>query len=345
MTLMEKEIMEQPRALVDCENVNKETMDKLVAELKATNPTHIVLAARGTSDHAGTYFKYLCEVFKGIPVSLAAPSVVTAYGGKLNLKDAVVIAVSQSGAAADALEVVKAGNACGCTTVAITNFPDSVVAKEAKFHLWCNCGLEKSVAATKTYMTSLYLLAEIVAKWSEDKGLLEMLPKIEGLVAETLKDVSYFTELAARFRFMEECFYLSRGYMYPMAMEAALKTQETCYVRARSYAVSDFHHGPFAMIRDNMPVFFFACDKATDKDVVEMIDKVKGAGAETIVISNKQEIADKGDIAIKLPDAAEGPAAIFAGAACAQMFACRLAAAKGLNPDAPRGLTKVTVTK
>ena len=249
MTLMEKEILEQPRALVDCENVNRETMDKLIAELKAAKPTHIVLAARGTSDHAGTYFKYLCEVYLGIPVSLAAPSVITAYGGKPQLKDAVVIAVSQSGAAADALEVVKAGNACGCTTVAITNFPDSVVAKEAKFHLWCNCGLEKSVAATKTYMTSLYLLAEIVAKWSEDQGLVEMLPKLEGLVKDTLKVTENFGELAMRFRFMEECFYLSRGYMYPMAMEAALKTQETCYVRARAYAVSDFHHSPVLVNR------------------------------------------------------------------------------------------------
>lgn len=345
MTLMEKEIMEQPAALRDCEEFNKETMAQLIAKLDEVKPTHIVVAARGTSDHAGTYFKYLCEVYMGIPVSLAAPSVVTAYNGKLNLKDALVIAVSQSGAAADALAVVEQGNATGAVTVAITNFPDSVVAQAANFHLWCDCGLEKSVAATKTYMTSLYLLAEIVAKWSRDAGLNAMLEKLPVMVDETLASTKYFTELAMRYRFMEECFYLSRGYMYPMAMEASLKIQETCYVRARAYAVSDFHHGPFAMVRENMPVFFFACDKATDKDVVEMINKVKTVNADIVVISNKQEIADMGTIGIKLPDEAEGPAAIFAGAACAQMFACRLAAAKGLNPDAPRGLTKVTVTK
>lgn len=345
MTLMEKEIMEQPSVLKDCADFNKDTLAALMDELAAKKPSHIVLAARGTSDHAGIYFKYLCEVYCGIPVSLAAPSVLTAYNGKLNLEGALVIAVSQSGAAADALAVVEQGNAAGATTVAITNFPDSVVASAAKFHLWCNCGLEKSVAATKTYMTSLYLLAAIVANWSKNAELLDMLTKVPAIVDETLATTTYFTDLAKRFRFMEECFYLSRGYMYPMAMEASLKIQETCYVRARAYAVSDFHHGPFAMIKDNMPVFLYACDKATDKDVVEMIHKAKSAGGETIVISNKQEIADLGDVAIKMPDAAEGPAAIFAGAACAQVFACRLAAAKGLNPDAPRGLTKVTITK
>ncbi len=345
MTLMEQEIKEQPKVIAECAAYNEKAIAELIKDIKTAAPNNILLAARGTSDHAGIFFKYLCEVYVGLPVALAAPSVITSYKGGLKLDKSLVIAVSQSGAAADALECIKRGNEDGAVTVAITNFPDSVVAKEAKHHLFLNCGLEKSVAATKTYGTSLYLLAAIVAHLSGDAGLLNMLSSIPSLCEKTLASTDNYEALASRFRYMSECFYLSRGYLYPMCMEACLKIQETCYVRARAYSVADFHHGPFAMICDNMPVFFYLCDKATDADVKVMVEKVKNVGGDAIVFSNKQEYCDLGNVGIKLPDEAEGPAAIFACAIAAQMFACRLAAVKGLNPDAPRGLTKVTVTK
>ena len=345
MTLMEKEIKEQPEVLKTCIEKNRAVLKQIGEAYKKANPTFAVVAARGTSDHAATFFKYLAGVYAGLPVDLAAPSVITAYNSAPNFKNALVIGVSQSGKAADVLSVIKTAKEQGAITIAITNFEDSPLAKEAEFHLNCSAGLEKSVAATKTYTSQLMLLSQIVAVITDSKELAEKLDKVSGIVENILKDTSDIDKLVTRYCFMNECFVLGRGFLYPAAMEAALKIQETSYVRARSYPVSDFHHGPFAMVNEGMPIFFIAADTKTDNDVCEMMDKAKGVGAEIIAITNKEEIAKKADFSLMLPKEAEGEIAIFAAAVVSQMFACRLSVLKGNNPDSPRGLNKVTITK
>ncbi len=346
MTKMWQEILEQPNVLERCKRESEGVISKITDHLKEQQIDSVVIAARGTSDHAGVYAKYIIEYCMGIPVALAAPSIFTMYGKSLNLKNSLVIGISQSGKAADVLEVIISANQSGATTITITNDDQSPLATEARFHLYCNAGLEKSVAATKTFTSQLYLIALLVAAWSGNDDMkkeLSFIPQNINNVIET--SAKYITNKAERYLYMNECFVLTRGMNYPIALEAALKIQETSYVRAKAYAVSDFHHGPFAMIDKDMPVFVYAPEGPALKDIIEMINKLKECQAEIIVISNNKEVLEMGNCSFEIPQTKNDMISPFYNVVIAQMFACSLALTKGLNPDSPRGLNKVTITK
>lgn len=346
MTLMKKEIFEQPKMLKECFEFNKSTLEKLVATLKSSNITNVYVAARGTSDHAGIYGKYLIESMLGIPVGLAAPSTVTLYGGKLKLQNMLVIGISQSGKAADVLEIMKNAKECGAVTLSITNTLGSPLAEYTDFHLYCNAGLEQSVAATKTFGTQLYLMAYLACMWAERNDLLKALAEVPSNIEKVLEKDEEIAEITKRYRFMDECFVLSRGINYPLAMEATLKIQETNYVRAKAYPISDFHHGPFAMLDEGMPVFLYINGGPIKEDSKEMIEKLKNVGADILMVSDDDELLKEGTVSIKIPDTAKEDAiAAFYFAVVAQLFACNLTKVKGRNPDAPRGLKKITITK
>ncbi|RCX13226.1 glutamine--fructose-6-phosphate transaminase [Anaerobacterium chartisolvens] len=345
MTKMWNEIMEQPQVLGKCMGKNKNAIDGITEEIKRNGISSVVIAARGTSDHAAVYAKYIIEILTGVPVSLAAPSVFTMYGKEVCLKNSLVIGISQSGKAADAIEVITSANRQGALTVSVTNFPDSPMAVEAKYHLFCDCGIEKSVAATKTFTAQMYLIAQLVAKWSGNEELLDELSRVPENMTETFKEEKSVMERVERYRFMKECFVLARGVNYSIAMESALKIQETTYVRAKAYATSDFYHGPFAMIEKDMPVLVFAPDGPSLKDVEEMMKRLVEREAELIVISNKPELGRMGSSFFRIPKSDNDLITPFYNVAVAQMFACRLALTKGLNPDSPRGLNKVTITR
>ena len=157
MTKMEKEILEQPKVLASLKGVNEVTIKNLVSDIKQRDIRMVYFAARGTSDHASIYASYLISTYVGVPTALALPSVVTAYDGKLCLKDALVIGVSQSGKAADVLAVMEKAKQCGALTVAVTNDLQSPMAQFGDYHLYCNAGLEESVAATKTFTSQMYV--------------------------------------------------------------------------------------------------------------------------------------------------------------------------------------------
>lgn len=345
MTQMWEEIFEQPVVLKKCLEFNTQIIKEIVTALKEQDINSVVIAARGTSDHAGIYGKYIIECATGIPVAMAAPSVQTMYHKHLKLKNTLVIGISQSGAAADVLEVIREANLQGAVTVSITNFTDSPLALESKFHLFTNAGLEKSVAATKTFIAQIYLLAQLVAAWSDDENLKKELSLVPENLSRTLKTAELITEKVQRYRYMEDCFVLARGINYAIALESALKIQETSYVRAKAYAISDFHHGPFAMIENGTPVLVYAPEGPSLPDTLEMIHKLKNIGAELVIISNKQEILDLGDCAFRIPETSNDMISPFYNVTIAQMFACQLSLSRGLNPDSPRGLNKVTITK
>ena len=345
MTLMIREIKEAAGVIPSCAKNNAEKIAQLIDLLNKNKPKCVVLAARGTSDHAGFFAKYLIETYVGVPVVQASPSVYTVYDGKMDLKDTLVLAVSQSGKAADVLEIVKKGNACGAVTVCITNDENSPMAKEGKFHLFCSAGEEKSVAATKTFIAQLYLCTMIAGQWSGDKNILDAAANAAEAINKTYELEDYIENLVKRYRFITDGFVLARGLSFPLALEAALKIQETCYIKARGYAISDFHHGPFAMVAKDTPVVVFAVDGNVSNDTLEMIEKLKNAEADILMISNDKEFADMGSASILLPSDADGILGVFAGAIAIQMFACKLSVSRGLNPDAPRGLKKVTITK
>ena len=305
----------------------------------------MLIAARGTSDHAAVYGKYLIEILTGLPVSLAAPSVFTVYKKTLKLRNSLVIGISQSGKDLDVLEVIKAAKEEGAITVSITNFEDSALAREAKYHLFCACGEENSVAATKTFSSQMFLLANLTALWSGDAKLTAALLELPLKIEETFKVAEEIQVKIGRYRFMNECFILARGINYAIALEASLKIQETSYVRASAYATSDFHHGPYAMIHKNMPVFIFAPKGETLEEVWEMVLKLKEEEADITIISDVDELLEMGSCAFKIPPCDNDFISPFINVVVAQMLACKLSVEKGLDPDSPRGLKKVTLTK
>jgi len=350
MTIMWKEILEQPEALNRCREVNREPVQRIAKEIKAKGIHNILLAARGTSDHAALYATYLFELLLGIPVSLAAPSVFTLYNKTMKLENTLVIGLSQSGQAADVLAVLEAANTSGAITVSITNDSNSPMSLCAKHSLLCSAGLEKSLAATKTFTTQLMLLAMLAAELADDTELDSLLmgvPKQIGNMLEKSEDIAAITQ---RYRFMNECFVLARGMNYAIAKEAALKVQETCYVRAMGYATSDFYHGPMAMTEPTVPILLFAPDGPSRENTEQMIDILKERENDILVVSDIPELCLKGSVSIQIPKVETHSGILkdaispFFTALAAQTFACNLSVGKGLNPDVSRHLKKVTIT-
>lgn len=345
MVQMWNEILEQPNVLKRCMEKNSSLIKQIISEIHMKCINSICIAARGTSDHAAVYGKYVLELMTGYPVALAASSVITVYQKTLDFKNCLVIGISQSGRAADVLEVIRSANMQGALTISITNSPDSPIANESKYHLNCEAGLEKSIAATKTFTTEIFLLAQLAAEWSNNEESRSELKNLPKTLSQVFDISSLIEEKAKRYRFMNECFVLARGINYAVSLEAALKIQETTYVRAKAFATSDFQHGPIAMIERNMPVIVFAPDGPSLGDVTDMINKLSQSDVELLVISNKEELLGIGSCSFSIPYTNNDLISPFYNVTVAQMFACQLALIKGLDPDKPRGLNKVTVTR
>lgn len=345
MTRMWNEIQEQPVVLERCFEKNRTVFKEIINALSLQEINTVFIAARGTSDHAAVYAKYAIEYSTAIPVALAAPSVFTMYGRSIRFRNTLVIAISQSGKAADALEVIREANRQGAVTIGITNSPGSPIAKECRFHLCCEAGKELSVAATKTFTAQVFLLAHLVSEWVEDRKMQQELLSVPERIAHTLKSADIIEEKVPRYRFMDECFIMARGFNYPVALEAALKLQETCYVHAKAFATSDFYHGPFAMIERGFPVIVFAPEGPSFNDVSKMIDRLVENQVELLVVSNKKELLELGNCGFTIPETDNDMISPFFNTVVAQMFACKLSIVKGLDPDSPRGLNKVTITR
>ena len=355
-TLMWKEINETPRIFGEIQEANASVMADLVKAIKASNAKNFVAAARGTSDHALIYFKYVLEVNSEYTVGLSAPSVVTLYKGKINYANSIVIGCSQSGKAADVLEVIRKGNEQGAITIAVTNDKTSPMAKEAKYHLYCNAGLESSVAATKTFSSQLYLLLWLAAELSENKEDLLHLKNLRQEIEKVIPQIDVATtKYADKFKDMKSGFVLSRGVTYPIALEATLKLQETCYIQMKGYAGSDFYHGPMAMVNESTPVIIYCAENQGDAemknlvraDQIKCIEKMLSLKAPVLLVTNDVLLTGKfakcndALLTFSVPE----EVCMFAFALFAQMLACKISCAIGNNPDAPRALNKVTITK
>lgn len=342
--LMLDEILEQPRVLAACSALNKGKIQNLTAELRRKEIKNVVIAARGTSDHAAIYAKYCIEILTGKPVSLAAPSVVTLYGGRMDYKDTLVIGVTQSGMAEDVRQVLACANAQGALSVGITNNESSPVANESAYHLYCDAGPEMSVAATKTFTTQMLLLGLLAANWGGDAKLVAALERMPGELQAVLDKSEAIIHSAGRYKFADQCFILARGLLYSVALEAALKIQETTYTSAKAYPISDFYHGPLAMVEKNTPVIVYCGNDAAKNDALDMVKRLRALEADILAVTSNEEISVYANETLLIPDALP-MAAPFHHVAAAQLFAYGLAIEKGLNPDAPRSLKKVTITK
>lgn len=340
MTLMQQEIYEQIALLPKSVELNHSTMVKIGQIAKERNIQFVVYAARGSSDNAGIYFKYLLEVHAGMVVSFAAPSVITLYEGKPQFTNTLVIGVSQSGKAKDVYAVLDHAKTQGALTVSITNHSDSPLAALADFHLDLAMGTERSVAATKTFTAQLLLLAHLANHLSPNQPLKNDLEQVYSLMKETLKQDVHINEVAKRFVTDESVFVLGRGYSYGVADELALKLQETAYMKAMAFATSDFYHGPFALASKDSKFIILAPQDSSYQNSKEVIERIEELGAEIIVFScSKQAKEPK----IALPYAPQS-VVVFPLILASQLLSLYISLAKGLHPDTPRGLRKVTIT-
>ncbi|HKY27753.1 MAG TPA: SIS domain-containing protein [Pyrinomonadaceae bacterium] len=340
---MLQEIAEQPAALARTVEAERAKISRLGKFLSQRGINLVVLVARGSSDNAALFGRYLLEIKTGIPVSLSAPSVHTLYKRKLRLDHALVIGVSQSGEGEDINLVLENARACGAYTVGITNEPSSSMARLVDETLVMHGGQERSVAATKTFTGQMMLFYMLAAELADDSSTFsyEAIPEF---AARALEQKAAILELVQRYVFMENCVVVGRGLAYANAYELALKLMETCYVVAERFSSADFLHGPVAMVERHFPVILFAPPGVMLAGVKDLIKRLKELHADTLCITADIDAAGACTRAIILPKEIDEFLAPIPYMIPGQLFAALLAEAKGLDPDAPRSLSKVTRT-
>jgi glucosamine--fructose-6-phosphate aminotransferase (isomerizing) len=338
---MLQEIREQPEVLERTLSSEAEKITRIGDYVRQKEVDVVVIVARGSSDNASLFGRYLLEITSGIPVSLSAPSVYTLYNAKLRLKRALVIGVSQSGEGTDINTVLERARAGGAFTLAVTNEPDSTMASIADETLLIHAGRERSVAATKTYtgqMLHFYMLANAIG----DKRLdLKRIPELASS-ALTLEDK--IRDLVQRYVFMENCVIVGRGLNYGNSYELALKLMETCYVVAERFSSADFFHGPLAIVERRFPVILFGPAGVTKQSSIELLERLRDLHADSLSITNDPEIAGLSSRSLMFPAEVDEFLSPIPFIVPAQLFAAHLSEAKGLDPDAPRSLAKVTKT-
>ncbi len=317
-----------------------------VAEIAGTiaeaAPRFVLLAARGTSDHAALYGKYLIEILLQLPAGLVSPSSMTAYGATPALRDVLLIAVSQSGGSPDLVQTIETGRRGGALTLAITNNPASALAAAAELRIDICAGPERAVAATKSYTAQLLALYLLVAAWGGRRAdAAAALPELgEAVLARA--DAAMAAQ-AARYRFAQRLVVSGRGYGYPTAREAALKLMETSYVSAQAFSGADLLHGPLAMLDQNVPVLAVVPSGVAGAAMGQVLPRVRAARAELFVVGSAAAVA-AADGGFVLPEGAAEELSPLLEILPMQCLALHLALARGEDPDAPRGLRKVTET-
>jgi glutamine---fructose-6-phosphate transaminase (isomerizing) len=339
------EIREQPAALERTLARELAPVERFRRLVEKRRPRLVVLCARGTSDNAAQLGRYLLEICAGIPVSLAAPSIYTLYDARLDLREVLVVGISQSGESTDTNLVLERAREKGAVTAGITNEAASTMARVAEHVFLVRAGKERSVAATKTY-TGQVLLLYLLAWALGGRIRIDDLRRLPEQVAQALTLEGEIAALAERYRFMDHAVVVGRGLNYANAYEFALKLMETCYVVAERFSSADFLHGPIALVEPNFPVFLFAPAGVTWASTAEMLEKLRGLKAETLVFTDRgnPEAAEKATRTIRFPGRLRELYTPIPYIVPAQLLAASLAVEKGLDPDRPRTLRKVTRT-
>lgn len=343
MSLMLQEIEEQPAALERTIKRQGPRITRFADSLRKRRPRLIVLVARGSSDNAALFGRYLLEISTGIPVSLSAPAVHTLYRTKLDLREALVIGISQSGEGPDVNMVLQNSKRSGATTLAITNEAESAIAGIADETFLIHAGREHSVAATKTYTGQLMIFHLLASALTGNKRFAEV-ERLPELAAASLGLRPVVEQIVERYTFMDHCVVVGRGLNYANAYEFAIKLMETCYVVAERFSSADFLHGPIAMIGRSFPAFLFAPPGKTLKGMKDVLEKLRALSAETVVISSEPAVLKPATRALRIPERVSEALSPIPYVIPAQLFAALLAQAKGLSPDRPRSIAKVTRT-
>jgi glucosamine--fructose-6-phosphate aminotransferase (isomerizing) len=343
-TFLYQEIFEQPGALAALIERERHPLGLLAEEIRRTGVTHIVIAARGTSDNAARYAQYLLGGMNGLPVALAAPSLFTIYHKPPRLQNALVLGISQSGKSPDIVSVVAEGRRQGALTASITNFPQSELGQAGDYVIDLHAGLERSLAATKTYTCELAAIALLSALLAGDEAMQAALQQAPGWISQVLGTAHKVAQAAERYRYMKVCVVIGRGYNYATAFELALKLKELTYTMVEPYSSADFMHGPLALIEEAFPAIVIAPSGVMLPDVAQFIQTLKGRGAEVIGISDDPATLAQVRVPIFLPVGVPEWVSPLVSIVAGQLFAMYLADARDYAVDSPRGLKKVTET-
>lgn len=336
--LMAAEVAEQPAVFERILAESPTDVAAVAARIQAAPPRFILIAARGTSDHAALYFKYLVEIVLGLPCGLASPSTTTAYAAQPDLHEVLWVAVSQSGGSPDLIESTRAASAAGALTLAVTNNAESPLAAAAELHLDVRAGAERAVAATKTYTATLLTLWLLVDAWRGGRA-----EAASGLAAaaEGAVQAEGVAEVAGHYRFVEKIVLTGRGYAYPTAREAALKLMETSYLAAHAFSGADLLHGPLAMVDEERPVLAIVPHDTAGLAMEPVLERLRARAADLTIIGDATHAGQAP--AIVLPRVAEELSPLLEIIPL-QRLAHAMAIARHHDPDAPRGLSKVTRT-
>jgi glutamine---fructose-6-phosphate transaminase (isomerizing) len=342
-TLLEQEIASQPNVIAELLDRETQRVRTIAAQLPPFEYAQI--AARGTSDHAAIYATYIWAALTGHSVALATPSLHTLYHRPPRVDNALVVGVSQSGQSPDIVAVLEEGRRQGRPTLAITNDGNSPLAAAADHVIELHAGAERSVAATKTYTAQLVVMALLAAAWSGEPERFTELAQLPQALAGTLAGATALQPIAERYHTAEHIVVIGRGYNYATALELALKLKELTYIMTNAYSSADFRHGPIATISEGVPVVLVMPEGAVMPDLVELANDLKSRGAELLIVSNSPTVNSLTNALLPfsntLPEWLSPIAAIVPG----QSLALHLALARGSNPDRPRGLQKVTLTR
>jgi len=353
---MRQEIEQIPATVAGLLAAGAPEVERAARAIERARPRAVFIAARGTSDHAAIYARYLIETHLGIPVGLAAPAVTTVYGASLDWRGTLLMAISQSGAGPDIVAVAEAARAGGALTVAVTNEPDSPIAAATDEVLLCHAGLERSVAATKTYVTQLGAIAALVARLTPGGELASAVGRLPAALASAVAVGSAWIEglhsPVPAFAGEETSLVVSRGYNMATALEIALKLKETGRAFAEGFSSADLMHGPVVLAASpDVPVLAIRPDGPMGIAIDAGLAAVRELGARPWVLGGR-ELAAAGPVGaadpdrtlvldLDLPEVLTPLAYVIPG----QLAAEAVARWRGFDPDAPRGLHKVTRTR
>lgn len=337
-TQMRREVLEIPDAVDRLLTHGAEAVVDAAAKLRAADPAYIATVARGSSDHVATYLKYASELLLGVPVASIGPSVASIYNAPLKLSGAGVISVSQSGKSPDIVALADAAQSAGALTFAITNDAGSPLARASGATLDICAGPELSVAATKTFVTSAVAGLMLLAHWAEDSDLIKAIHALP----EQLSNAAQidWPEMCKAIGARQSLFTLGRGPSWAMSNEAALKFKETCQLHAESYSSAEVLHGPVSIVEAGFPVLALASGDASEAALVDVADQIAAKGASVYITSGKAQSALRLDH-VRTAHPLTDPIALIVSF---YAMVDRVAAERGINPDAPRHLKKVTET-
>ena len=338
-SFMAAEVAEIPQAAARFLDLSRGAVADAAAALQRADPTLVVTVARGSSDHAATYLKYAVELLAGIPVASVGPSIASIYNRPLRLAGAACIGISQSGRSPDIVEMMRAAGAGGALTIAITNFADAPMAQASAHCLALQAGLEQSVAATKTFATSVLAALSLLAEWQKDADLRAAVAGLPDAFAKALTED--WSPLAARLSRAQSLYVLGRGPGFAIANEAALKFKETCGLHAESYSAAEVLHGPSAIVQARFPVFALGVEDAALPHVIATAERLAAQGADVFVTGG----AAKGAVLLPSVTGLHPLVAPLVLAVSFYAFIEALARRRGFDPDTPPHLRKVTETR